>query len=100
MNFIIDHIYGRDERKEKLHPALEAIFQETNGLEQLASVFAMIGDAGDVEEMEKIRDELWSTAKKLEEDLNQQIAAEMESVTLDLSGSDMLDYSGDGGRQC
>ena len=81
--------------KEALHPALEAIFQETNGLEQLASVFAMIGDAGDVEEMEKIRDGLWSTAKKLEENLNQQIAAEMESVTLDLSGSDMLEALAD-----
>ena len=95
LKVLLDLIQWRDERKEKLHPALEAIFQETNGLEQLASVFAMIGDAGDVEEMEKIRDELWSTAKKLEEDLNQQIAAEMESVTLDLSGSDMLEALAD-----
>ena len=55
----------------------------------------MIGDAGDVEEMEKIRDGLWSTAKELEENLNQQITAEMESVTLDLSGSDMLEALAD-----
>ncbi len=95
LKVLLDLMQWRDEGKETLHPALEAIFQETNGLEQLASVFAMIGDAGDVEEMEKIRDGLWSTAKKLEEDLNQQIAAEMESVTLDLSGSDMLEALAD-----
>ncbi len=95
LKVLLDLIQWRNERKEALHPALEAIFQETNGLEQLASVFAMIGDAGDVEEMEKIRDGLWSTAKKLEEDLNQRIAAEMESVTLDLSGSDMLEALAD-----
>ncbi len=95
LKVLLDLIQWRNERKETLHPALEAIFQETNGLEQLASVFAMIGDAGDVEEMEKIRDGLWSTAKKLEEDLNQRIAAEMESVTLDLSGSDMLEALAD-----
>ena len=95
LKVLLDLMQWRDEGKEILHPALEAIFQETNGLEQLASVFAMIGDAGDVEEMEKIRDGLWSTAKKLEEDLNQQIAAEMESVTLDLSGSDMLEALAD-----
>ena len=95
LKVLLDLIQWRDEGQETLHPALEAIFQETNGLDQLASVFAMIGDAGDVEEMEKIRDGLWSTAKKLEEDLNQQIAAEMESVTLDLSGSDMLEALAD-----
>ena len=95
LKVLLDLIQWKDEGQETLHPALEAIFQETNGLDQLASVFAMIGDAGDVEEMEKIRDGLWSTAKKLEEDLNQQIAAEMESVTLDLSGSDMLEALAD-----
>ena len=95
LKVLLDLIQWRDEGQETLHPALEAIFQETNGLEQLASVFAMIGDAGDVEEMEKIRDGLWSTAKKLEENLNQQITAEMESVTLDLSGSDMLEALAD-----
>ena len=95
LKVLLDLIQWRDEGKKKLHPALAAIFQETNGLEQLASVFAMIGNAGDVEEMEKIRDGLWSTAKKLEEELNQQIAAEMESVTLDLSGSDMLEALAD-----
>ena len=95
LKVLLDLIQWRDEGQETLHPALKAIFQETNGLEQLASVFAMIGDAGDVEEMEKIRDGLWSTAKKLEENLNQQITAEMESVTLDLSGSDMLEALAD-----
>jgi hypothetical protein len=95
LKVLLDLIQWRDERKETLHPALEAIFEETNGLEQLASVFAMIGDSGDVQAMEEIRDGLWSTAKKLEEDLNQQIAAEMESVTLDLSGSDMLEALAD-----
>jgi len=95
LKVLLDLMQWRDEGQETLHPALEAIFQETNGLEQLASVFAMIGDAGDVEEMEKIRDGLWSTAKKLEENLNQQIAAKMESVTLDLSGSDMLEALAD-----
>ena len=95
LKVLLDLMQWRDEGQKKLHPALEAIFQETNGLEQLTSVFAMIGDAGDVEEMEKIRDGLWSTAKKLEENLNQQIAAEMESVTLDLSGSDMLEALAD-----
>ena len=44
LKVLLDLIQWRDEGQETLHPALEAIFQETNGLEQLASVFAMIGD--------------------------------------------------------
>lgn len=95
LKVLLDLIQWRSEEKEVLHPALEAIFQETNGLEQLASIFSMIEDSGDVETMELVRDGLWSTAKKLEEQLNQRIAAEMESVTLDLSGSDMLEALAD-----
>ena len=95
LKVLLDLIQWRSEEKEVLHPALEAIFQETNGLEQLASIFSMIEDSGDVETMEEVRDGLWSTAKKLEEQLNQRIAAEMESVTLDLSGSDMLEALAD-----
>ena len=95
LKVLLDLIQWRNEEKEVLHPALEAIFQETNGLEQLASIFSMIEDSGDVETMEEVRDGLWSTAKKLEEQLNQRIAAEMESVTLDLSGSDMLEALAD-----
>ena len=95
LKVLLDLIQWRSEEKEVLHPALEAIFQETNGLEQLASIFSMIEDSGDVETMEEVRDGLWSTAKKLEEQLNQRIAAEMESVTLYLSGSDMLEALAD-----
>ena len=95
LKVLLDLIQWRSEEKEALHPALDAIFQETNGLEQLARIFSMIEDSGDVETMEEVRDGLWSTAKKLEEELNQRIAAEMESVTLDLSGSDMLEALAD-----
>ena len=39
----------KNERNGKIHSTLETIFAETDGLEQLSTVFAMMGDSGDVE---------------------------------------------------
>lgn len=90
LKVLLDLMQWKDEGNGEVHPTLKTIFSETDGLEQLASVFAMMGDSGDVEAMEEIRDGLWNTAKQMEEDLNQRISAGMETASLDLSGSDML----------
>ena len=95
LKVILDLMQWRIEQGTTIHPTLESIFDETNGLEQLATVFAMMGNSADVETMESIRDELWSTAKQMEEDLNRRISAGMETATLDLTGSDMLEALAD-----
>ena len=95
LKVILDLIHWRNEKGQSVHPTLESIFDETNGLEQLATVFAMIDNSGDVETMELIRDGLWNMAKQMEDDLNQRISAGMETASLDLTGSDMLEALAD-----
>ncbi len=95
LKVILDLIQWKNEYAERIHPTLETIFEETSGLEELATVFAMMGDSGDVEVMEATRDGLWNMAKALETDLNQRISAGMESASLDLTGSDMLEALAD-----
>ena len=92
---ILDLMQWKDENENMIHATLEGIFAETDGLEQLVTVFAMMGDSGDVETMESIRDGLWNMAKQMEDDLNQRISAGMESASLDLTGSDMLEALAD-----
>ena len=95
LKVLLDLMQWKNEGNEDVHPTLETIFSETEGLEQLTSVFAMMNDSGDVEAMEEIRDGLWNMAKRMEEDLNQRISAGMETASLDLSGSDMLEALAD-----
>ena len=95
LKVILDLMQWKDESENRIHATLEAIFAETDGLEQLVTVFAMMGDSGDVETMESIRDGLWNMAKQMEDDLNQRISAGMESASLDLTGSDMLEALAD-----
>lgn len=95
LKVLLDLMQWKNEGNEDVHPTLETIFSETEGLEQLTSVFAMMNDSGDVEAMERIRDGLWNMAKRMEEDLNQRISAGMETASLDLSGSDMLEALAD-----
>ena len=95
LKVILDLMQWRNEDEKALHPTLEKIFEVTEGLEQLTTVFAMMTDSGDIETMEAIRDGLWKTAKQLEDDLNQRITAGMESTSLDLTGSDMLEALAD-----
>ena len=90
LKVLLDLMQWKNEGNGDVHPTLNTIFSETDGLEQLASVFAMMSDSGDVEAMEEIRDGLWNMAKRMEEDLNQRISAGMETASLDLTGSDML----------
>ena len=90
LKVLLDVMQWKNEGNGDVHPTLKTIFSETDGLEQLASVFAMMSDSGDVEAMEEIRDGLWNMAKQMEEDLNQRISAGMETASLDLTGSDML----------
>ena len=95
LKVLLDLMKWKNEGNGEVHPMLETIFSETDGLEQLPSVFAMMSDSGDVEAMEEIRDGLWAMAKRMEDDLNQRISAGMETASLDLSGSDMLEALAD-----
>lgn len=95
LKVILDLMQWKNEGKNSIHPTLNIIFDETEGLDQLTTVFAMMSDSGDVETMEEIRDGLWNMAKRLEEDLNQRISSGMETASLDLTGSDMLEALAD-----
>ena len=95
LKVILDLMQWKNEGFEPIHPALETIFEETEGLEQLTTVFVMMNDSGDVETMENIRDGLWNMVKGMEDDLNQRISAGMETASLDLTGSDMLEALAD-----
>lgn len=90
LSSLIQILQWKQEWKGTLPPVLKQIFSATEGLEELSALVSMLGDAGDIESMEAVRDSLWKTSKSLEESLNSRIAAGMETASLDLSGSDML----------
>ena len=90
LSCLIEILQWKQEWKGTLHPVLEQIFTSTEGLDELSALVSMLGDAGDIESMEHVRDGLWKESKELEETLNKRIAEGMETASLDLSGSDML----------
>ena len=57
---------------------------------------SMLGDASSIEEVARIKDELWGTVKQLEEDVNQQVESAMNDAKMALSGAELLEALADG----
>mgnify|MGYP001278771493 FL=1 len=65
-------------------------------LEALPETMGLLGDASQIEEVARIKDELWKTVKQLEEDVNQQVEQAMNDAKMALSGAELLEALADG----
>ena len=76
--------------------ALEALCTALKPLSTLPETMSMLGDASSIEEVARIKDELWGTVKQLEEDVNQQVESAMNDAKMALSGAELLEALADG----
>ena len=63
LSTLIQILQWKQEWKGTLPPVLKQIFASTEGLEALSALVSMLGDAGDIESTEHVRDSLWKTYK-------------------------------------
>ena len=62
----------------------------------LPETMGLLGDASQIEEVARIKDELWKTVKQLEENVNQQVEQAMNDAKMALSGAELLEALADG----
>lgn len=76
--------------------ALEALRNALAPLSDLPETMSMLGDASSIEDVARIKDELWKTVKQLEGDVNQQVESAMNDAKMALSGAELLEALADG----
>ncbi|MEG3600795.1 MAG: helix-hairpin-helix domain-containing protein, partial [Candidatus Thermoplasmatota archaeon] len=76
--------------------ALQSLRASLQPLTSLPETMALLGDASSVEDVARIKDELWGTVKQLETDVNQQVENAMNDAKMALSGAELLEALADG----
>ncbi len=79
-----------------LNASLEELREALLPLSSLPEVMSMLGDASQIEDVARIKDELWGLVKNLEEDVNQQVESAMNDAKMALSGAELLEALADG----
>ncbi len=65
-------------------------------LSALPETMGLLGDASQIEEVARIKDELWKTVKQLEQDVNLEVEQAMNDAKMALSGAELLEALADG----
>ncbi len=76
--------------------ALDALRQALAPLSPLPAAMNLLGDDSQVEEVARIKDELWGTVKALETKVNEQVEGAMNDAKMALSGAELLEALADG----
>ena len=79
-----------------VNAALEGLRNALVPLSCLPETMSMLGDASSIDEVARIKDELWGTVKQLEGDVNQQVENAMNDAKMALSGAELLEALADG----
>ena len=86
--------YGRGEVPD--NAVLANLRVSLEGLVELPEMMGMLGDASQIEEVTRIKDELWTTAKHLETAVNAEVEQAMNDAKMALSGAELLEALSDG----
>jgi len=78
------------------NPALNTLRQALAPLSPLPAAMDLLGDESQVEEVARIKDELWGTVKALETKVNEQVETAMNDAKMALSGAELLEALADG----
>jgi DNA mismatch repair protein MutS2 len=76
--------------------ALAPLKSSLQTLMRLPEALDMLGDASQIEEVSRVKDELWGTVKQLEVTVNEQVETAMNDAKLALSGAELLEALADG----
>lgn len=76
--------------------ALEPLKAAILPLLPLPAALDLLGDASQIDEVARVKDELWGTVKQLEVDVNEQVETAMNDAKLALSGAELLEALADG----
>ena len=76
--------------------ALASLGEALRPLAALPEALSLLGDASQIEEVARIKDELWSTVKTLEQEVNDQVEHAMNDAKMALSGAELLEALADG----
>jgi len=77
-------------------PALNTLRQALAPLSPLPAAMDLLGDESQIEEVARIKDELWGTVKALETKVNEQVETAMNDAKMALSGAELLEALADG----
>jgi len=78
------------------NPALNTLRQALAPLSPLPAAMDLLGDESQIEEVARIKDELWGTVKALETKVNEQVETAMNDAKMALSGAELLEALADG----
>lgn len=76
--------------------ALASLSEALKPLTGLPEAMNRLSDASQIEEVARIKDELWSTVKALETAVNEQVEGAMNDAKMALSGAELLEALADG----
>ena len=76
--------------------ALVNLKQSLTDLSDLPSSLDALGDGSKIEEVAHIKDRLWSEAKRLESEVNEEVEQAMNDAKMALSGAELLEALADG----
>ncbi|MCH1540641.1 MAG: hypothetical protein L7S56_04300 [Candidatus Poseidonia sp.] len=76
--------------------ALASLHEVIEPLKDLPDVMNVMGDSSNIEEVTRIKDELWTVVKELETEVNQEVEQAMNDAKMALSGAELLEALSDG----
>ena len=86
--------FKKDESLDNL--ALVHLKESLSDLSQLPDSLDALGDGSKIEEVSHIKDQLWSEAKRLELEVNEEVEQAMNDAKMALSGAELLEALADG----
>ena len=76
--------------------ALSDLAESLGELSELPQALDALGDGSKIEEVERIKDNLWNEAKRLETEVNNEVEQAMNDAKMALSGAELLEALADG----
>lgn len=76
--------------------ALSDLAESLDELVELPQALDALGDGSKIEEVERIKDNLWKEAKRLETEVNNEVEQAMNDAKMALSGAELLEALADG----
>ena len=96
LNVLCEAIESINAGRFPKNSSLDELQQALLPLTTLPEVMSMLGDASQIEDVARIKDELWGLVKQLEEEVNQQVESAMNDAKMALSGAELLEALADG----
>ena len=96
LNVLCDLVESQQRNEWPENEALASLKEALLPLEKLPEAMNRLSDDSQIEEVARIKDELWSTVKTLETTVNEEVERAMNDAKMALSGAELLEALADG----